>query len=155
MRFQILTATSKKMTAFWDIAPCSLVDVDRRFRAIHRPDNGGITHLWKFGLLQRNYTALNSRRLSSIYISVTFWRLLAVETAWTIEIKLCMLFRYYSTLSSYSSVFAGSCEQGNLWNAGLLLQDYTAQYARRLLSFFILAAVRSWNSLKWMNILVR
>jgi hypothetical protein len=29
MSFQVLTAASMKMTAFWDIAPCSLVDVDR------------------------------------------------------------------------------------------------------------------------------
>jgi hypothetical protein len=27
-------ATGMKMAAFWDIAPCSLVDIDRRFRAI-------------------------------------------------------------------------------------------------------------------------
>jgi hypothetical protein len=29
MTFQILTAVSMKMTAFWDIAPCS-VEIDRR-----------------------------------------------------------------------------------------------------------------------------
>jgi hypothetical protein len=32
-----------KMTAFWDTAPCNLVDVDRRFRGTfclhHRPDD--------------------------------------------------------------------------------------------------------------------
>jgi hypothetical protein len=26
--FQVLTLASMKMTAFWDIAPCSLVEVD-------------------------------------------------------------------------------------------------------------------------------
>jgi hypothetical protein len=31
MKFQVLTAVSMKMTAFWDIAQCSLVEVDRRF----------------------------------------------------------------------------------------------------------------------------
>jgi hypothetical protein len=31
VRFQVLTATSVKMRAFWDIAPCSL-GVYRRFR---------------------------------------------------------------------------------------------------------------------------
>jgi hypothetical protein len=25
-----------KMTVFWNIAPCSLVDTDRRFRGVHR-----------------------------------------------------------------------------------------------------------------------
>jgi hypothetical protein len=35
------------MIAFWDIAPCILIGVDRRFRgvsiirAMNRPDNGG------------------------------------------------------------------------------------------------------------------
>jgi hypothetical protein len=32
VRFQVLTAASTKMRAFWNIAPCSLVEVDRRFR---------------------------------------------------------------------------------------------------------------------------
>jgi hypothetical protein len=31
VRFQIFTAASMKMTTFWDIAPCSLVEIDRRF----------------------------------------------------------------------------------------------------------------------------
>jgi len=30
MRFKVLTSASMKMTAFWDIAPCSLVIEDRR-----------------------------------------------------------------------------------------------------------------------------
>jgi hypothetical protein len=32
MGFQVLTAASMKKTAFWNIAPCSLVEADRRFR---------------------------------------------------------------------------------------------------------------------------
>jgi hypothetical protein len=32
VRFQVLTAASTKMAAFWDIAPCSFVEVNRRFR---------------------------------------------------------------------------------------------------------------------------
>jgi hypothetical protein len=27
-------ATSKKMTVFWNVSPCSLVDIDRRFRGL-------------------------------------------------------------------------------------------------------------------------
>jgi hypothetical protein len=34
-----------KMTVFWDVAPCSLVEIDRGFRSAyclhHRPDSGG------------------------------------------------------------------------------------------------------------------
>jgi hypothetical protein len=32
MMFQVMTADSSKITAFWLIAQCSLVEVDRRFR---------------------------------------------------------------------------------------------------------------------------
>jgi hypothetical protein len=32
VRFQVPTAASMKMTVFWDVAPCNLVEVDRRFR---------------------------------------------------------------------------------------------------------------------------
>jgi hypothetical protein len=43
------SSVSLKMAVFWDVAPCSLVDIDRRFRAayylhhqgvdIHNPDD--------------------------------------------------------------------------------------------------------------------
>jgi hypothetical protein len=32
VRFQVLTAASMKMTVFWDVTLCSLVEVYRRFR---------------------------------------------------------------------------------------------------------------------------
>jgi hypothetical protein len=32
VRFQVLTAASMKMTVFWVVAPCSLVEVYRRLR---------------------------------------------------------------------------------------------------------------------------
>jgi hypothetical protein len=35
VRFQVITAVSVKMTAFWDIAPRSLVEVNRRFRGAY------------------------------------------------------------------------------------------------------------------------
>jgi hypothetical protein len=31
MKFQVLTAANLKVAAFWDVAPSSLVEVDRRF----------------------------------------------------------------------------------------------------------------------------
>jgi hypothetical protein len=47
--FQVLTAVSMKMTVFWDAAPCSLVEIDRRFRGTyclhHRGDNRADRHL--------------------------------------------------------------------------------------------------------------
>jgi hypothetical protein len=50
MKFQVLTEASMKITVFWDIAPCNLVIVDRRFRGAyclhhHRPNDEGSTHL--------------------------------------------------------------------------------------------------------------
>jgi hypothetical protein len=38
----VLTAANMKPIAFWDITPCSFVEVDQRFR-IRRPDDGGST----------------------------------------------------------------------------------------------------------------
>jgi hypothetical protein len=34
VRFEVLTAVSMKMAVFWVVAPCSLVEVYRRFRAL-------------------------------------------------------------------------------------------------------------------------
>jgi hypothetical protein len=42
-RFQILTAASMKFRVFWDVVPCSQVDVDRRFRDAYCPDDGDST----------------------------------------------------------------------------------------------------------------
>jgi hypothetical protein len=46
VRFQVLTAASMKMRAGWDIAPCSLVGVDRRFRGLYCPHNGDETSIY-------------------------------------------------------------------------------------------------------------
>jgi hypothetical protein len=35
VRFQVLTEASMKFTVFWDVAPCSHVEVDRRFRGAY------------------------------------------------------------------------------------------------------------------------
>jgi hypothetical protein len=34
-----------KIRAFWNVAPCSLAGIDRRFRGAYRPDDGGSQHL--------------------------------------------------------------------------------------------------------------
>jgi hypothetical protein len=48
VRFQVLTAASKKMTVFWDVVPCSLVEVYRRcsgtYYLPHRRDGGSKHH---------------------------------------------------------------------------------------------------------------
>jgi hypothetical protein len=42
MRFEILTVTSMKMAVFWDVAPCSLIDIDRRFRGAYCHHHQGL-----------------------------------------------------------------------------------------------------------------
>jgi hypothetical protein len=49
VRFQILTAASMNMVAFWVVATCGLVDVCRRFRGAcclhhHHVDDGRSNH---------------------------------------------------------------------------------------------------------------
>jgi hypothetical protein len=46
VRFQVLTAASMKITVFWDVALCSLVEIDWCFRGAsgHCPDVGGSKH---------------------------------------------------------------------------------------------------------------
>jgi hypothetical protein len=43
VRFDVLMVMSMKMAVFWDVAPCSLVDIDRCFRgaySFHHQDGG-------------------------------------------------------------------------------------------------------------------
>jgi hypothetical protein len=92
VRFQVLTAASMKMNAFWDTVPCSLVEVYRRFRGAyylhHRPDDRRNKHLWKVGKILPDYTARHPRRHSSsteilfinvssitVYIWIFMWKL--------------------------------------------------------------------------------
>jgi hypothetical protein len=35
VRFEVFMATSMKMAVFWDVVPCSLVDIDQRFRGAY------------------------------------------------------------------------------------------------------------------------
>jgi hypothetical protein len=55
------------MPPFWDIASCSLVEIDRLITCAHRPDAGGNTNLRNVGLLQRDYTVLYLRRLLFLF----------------------------------------------------------------------------------------
>jgi hypothetical protein len=49
VRFEVLMAVSMKMTVFWVVALCRLVEVYRRFRGVycphHQGDDGGSKHL--------------------------------------------------------------------------------------------------------------
>jgi hypothetical protein len=43
VKFQVLAAASKKMTAFWDVALCSLVEGDRPFSGAYCLRKGSLT----------------------------------------------------------------------------------------------------------------
>jgi hypothetical protein len=45
MSIEVLKATNMKMTVFWDDAPCSLVEVGRRFNGAIHPDDGDSKHI--------------------------------------------------------------------------------------------------------------
>jgi len=68
LRCQILKAASMKYRAFWDVPPCSHVEVDRHFKGAHclhhqGHDDEDNTNLWNVGQLKRDYKALHPRRL--------------------------------------------------------------------------------------------
>jgi hypothetical protein len=64
-----------KMATFWAAAPCSLVEVYRRFRGAcclqyqgdYRPVYGASTHIWNVGKLPPDYMAQHPRRQSPSY----------------------------------------------------------------------------------------
>jgi hypothetical protein len=90
-RFEILTAVSMKMAVFCTVAPCTLVEVYRRFRGaccLHQhgyPYYGDSTHLWNVGKTStRLHGANNSEdshllRLKSLNLQIiqkffySFW----------------------------------------------------------------------------------
>jgi hypothetical protein len=80
VRFQVLTAASMKIIVFWDVAPCSLIEVYQRFRGTycihhHSPDDGGSKHLRNVGKFLPDYTAQHPRRQpsSSFILFIFMW----------------------------------------------------------------------------------
>jgi hypothetical protein len=70
VRFQVLTAANMKMTVFWDVVPCGMVEHDWHFRGAyclhHLPDEGGSKHLWNVGQYLPDYMAQHPKsQLSS------------------------------------------------------------------------------------------
>jgi hypothetical protein len=99
-----------KMAAFWDVALCSLVEVDRRFRGAYcfhlRPYDGVGTHIWNIVLLQRDYVALYTKRLSSsvtvkVFI-VTYLISLWALNAYSIHVMTIISGQYLQVILSRS-----------------------------------------------------
>jgi hypothetical protein len=78
VRLQVLTAANMKKRAFWDIAPCSLVGTDRRFRGayyLHHEGDGGNTlqdvisqkaHILRLSSFEYNTLTILLEQLSNI-----------------------------------------------------------------------------------------
>jgi hypothetical protein len=69
VRFEVLSASSMKMTVLWDAATFSLIEVYRRFRASccllrHDDDGRGSKHLWKDGKILPDYTTRYPKKQS-------------------------------------------------------------------------------------------
>jgi hypothetical protein len=104
------------MNVFWDIAPCSLAEVDWRFRGSYcvrhqgndyGPKDGQSTNLWNVGLVQRDNTALYPRRLPSLYsmpweppISLMYYWFLWRRTEMSLSFTFQFLFRWTRAYSS-------------------------------------------------------
>jgi hypothetical protein len=61
------------MTALWDIAPCSFVEVDRRFRgeySLHLQGGGGSTHLKRLFISMKLHDANSQKTLNFILATV-------------------------------------------------------------------------------------
>jgi hypothetical protein len=61
-----LTSAYLKMRAFWDIAPCNLVGVDRRFRGaycLHHHPDGGSPHFSNVSTSTRLLYAVSQKAL--------------------------------------------------------------------------------------------
>jgi hypothetical protein len=61
-----------KFRVFWNVLPCSQIDVDRHLRGAcclyhQRPDDGGSTHLWNVSRHRYENTAVHSKRLWTSY----------------------------------------------------------------------------------------
>jgi hypothetical protein len=77
-----------KMSVFWDLAPCSLVVVDRCLRGaycLHHqgdddwPELRGSTLLWNISLLQRDYKAIDISQKVVVLTALRTWNLTEKE----------------------------------------------------------------------------
>jgi hypothetical protein len=93
----ICRSYNMKITAFWNRVPCSL-EVDQCFS----PDDGGSTHLWNVNL-QRDYTEIFPKRLSSLHLS-----------PWEPDI-LRLILLYYIVQNMSMKYFLHLCKMARQW----------------------------------------
>jgi hypothetical protein len=71
VRFQFFTATSKKMAVFWDDAPWSLVEVDRRFQRCLLPPSSGPSKIPQRGNIFKLFRSITWTKI--ICRNSVFW----------------------------------------------------------------------------------
>jgi hypothetical protein len=80
--------------AFWNVASCSLVEVDRR-------DDEGSRHLWNFGQFRRDHTAQHPTKQSSSgsfltsCVTIICWRISKQQ----VNLDSSLKFMYYRNIS--------------------------------------------------------
>jgi hypothetical protein len=70
MRFQVLTAAYMKFRLFWDVAPCSLVEVDRCFLALLMDAVRASETSMRFNVTTRRYIPQDSKLKNLLYVAV-------------------------------------------------------------------------------------
>jgi hypothetical protein len=73
MRFQVLTAVSMKFRVFWDVAPCSHVEVDWHYRGaycLHHQGNDSLKY-WSTSTRLQDATSHKTKLYISVSLHVT------------------------------------------------------------------------------------
>jgi hypothetical protein len=98
---------------FWVVAPCSLIELYRRFRG---PDDGGSKDLWNVGKLLPDYRALQPRRQPSSYSPP--WEpqiLLIVMLLFWVLVSCRLIGRYQRFGETYYLHFQGWSGEAGKW----------------------------------------
>jgi hypothetical protein len=78
VRFQVLMATCMRMTAFWGIAPCSLVRINRCFRGAYRLNHWAalfIVLMMEAARMHHRHPEAVRTPETSVFFNETTWRL--------------------------------------------------------------------------------
>jgi hypothetical protein len=134
MRFQVLTAASVKLRSFWDVVPCSAVEVDRRFIALMMAAVRTSETSVNFDLSTRRYTPKDSI-LSSKYLllkSYQSWRF----CGWILIIygfyNECCILRLFQPFLSPCWYLVNACNYDHLFCPYMLTIFQYFAYSRHL-----------------------
>jgi hypothetical protein len=97
-----------KKPIFWDVAPCSLIEIDRCFWRAYCLHNRGPDG---FGQFLRDYTAQHPRRqASSTLRTLWFWPKCVFHVFFPFCFKTCAWPKFSCAISLLSDMMAGVCQ---------------------------------------------